>query len=453
VQLIHFTIERTLTELDWRQNLPFPFQVPGGVTHLTVQFEYTPHKLGGFVNLLTLTLFDPSGWRGTGLRHGDHHEVVVGVDGATPGYLPGPVQPGEWSVEVDTHMIMPGPPCVLKLTVHGDDEPVGPLAPQPVDGKTASRGPGWYRGDLHGHSRHSDAVWDIPDLLAFARAHALDFTALTDHNTVAGLAEMRARTVDDLLTVGGMELTTFRGHALALGVHNWVDWRVRPGLRSMATVAAEVNAQGGLFIIAHPECGGDPFCTGCEWRHPDMLPGLANAVEVWNMDWLSECSNEAALSRAYDWLNHGSRFALTAGADNHGELPDLLYGYNVVYAEDLSETEILRAIRAGHLYLSAGPRLDLRAQAGLQVGMMGDSLRARAGETIQLHGVWSDCHAEDCLALMVDGEVRENLPVGNRERGAWELSGGHAHWCLLSLRDAQGSLLALTNPIFFDGRT
>ena len=40
------------------------------------------------------------------------------------------------------------------------------------------------------------------------------------------------------------------------------------------------------------------------------------------------------------------------------------YGFDVVYADDLSEQAILSAVRAGHLYLSAAPRLELHASSG-----------------------------------------------------------------------------------------
>ncbi len=452
MQIFETTFERSLTELDWKQNLAFPFQLPGGVTPLHVLLEYSPHEVSGYLNMLTLTVFGPEGWRGSGHRHGDRHEVILGADGATPGYLPGPIQPGEWTVEVDTHMVMPGPPCRMKLSIRADDDPEQQPAARPAPGKTALRGPGWYRGDLHAHSPHSDAGWDIPDLLAFSRARGLDFATLSDHNSVAGLTEMLASSADDLLTMGGMELTTFRGHALALGVHEWVDWRTRPGGRSMDQIAAEVIDQGGLFIIAHPAAPGDPYCTGCDWGHSSLMPGSASAVEVWNMDWRSENKNEEALALAYRWLNQGCRLALTAGADNHGEHPDLKYGFNVVYAAELTEAAILRAIGAGHLYLSSGPSLSLRARAGALAAMMGDALAAPAvpaGGSIRVEATWSGCAPEDRLALVVDGEERERAAAGGEGSAAWQLESGQARWCHVTLRDAGGTMLALTNPIYF----
>ena len=80
----------------------------------------------------------------------------------------------------------------------------------------------------------------------------------------------------------------------------------------------------------------------------------------------------------YRWLNRGHRMVATAGTDVHG--PGQQYqsrsaGFNVVYADQLSEAGILRGVAAGHLYLSAGPTLSFAAlhEASGQ-RMMGDSL-------------------------------------------------------------------------------
>jgi hypothetical protein len=264
---------------------------------------------------------------------------------------------------------------------------------------------------------------------------------------------MEAAARDDLLTMGGMELTTFWGHALALGIHDWVDWRTCPGGRSMDQIAAEVGELGGLFIIAHPNSPGDPYCTGCDWRYPSQMPGVAQGVEVWNEEWLSEVNNESALSLAYRWLNQGCRLALTAGTDNHRGSLAAKYGFNVVYAEDLSEAEVLQAISAGHLYLSSGPSLEFRARAGERSAMMGDTLDMPTGETVRLSAAWSGCADGDRLALVVDGEERENIPARSQEYYDWQIAGGQAHWCLVTLRDSQGTLRAITNPIYFDGRS
>ena len=447
------TYERRLTALDVKQNIPFTVQVPPGTTSLRIHLDFTPSVVERIRNLLTLTVFDPAGWRGESHRGGSHQAISLGPGEVSPGYLAGPVQPGEWTVFVNTHMVRTGSPCQMRLTVYGVDDPVEAARPAPPSGHTAPRGPGWYRGDLHAHTRHSDARWDVPDLVADARRRKLDFATLSDHNTIAGLPEMDAARSDDLLTMGGMELTTFWGHALVLGLRDYTDWRTLPGQRSMPETAADVTRRGGLFIIAHPKSVGDPLCTGCDWRFDGLMPGQARVVEVWNNDWFSESNSEDNLHLAYEWLNQGHRLALTAGSDNHGgHLKRTALAFNVVQADELSEPAILRAVSQGRLYLSAGPELRLDSAAGDQSAGLGDSILPEPGQPIRLRAEWTGAPAGSRLALVLDGQPRDAFTPAAHGTHDWEIPSGEAHWGLLTLRDAGGKMLALTNPIFWDGR-
>src|SRR5690606_11814768 len=289
--------------------------------------------------------------------------------------------------------------------------------------------------------------WDVDGLVQFARDHQLDFVTLTDHNTVSALAEMDSYATDDLLTMGGFEFTTFYGHALALGVRNLIDWRVDSDQRTMTDIFREVEAAGGLFVIAHPMCPGDPVCTGCQWEYADFMPGPARVVEVWNEHWTSGSNNPGSLQLWYNWLNKGHRLAATVGTDIHG--PSVRdYGFNVVYAEALTEQAILDAVRRGHLYLSSGPQLALTgtSDAGESV-MMGDSMHS---EDCAIHLEWSNCRSGDVVRLIVDGEVREADEAASGGERSWALAG--KHWCLVEVRDQTGSLRAVTNPIFTGSR-
>ncbi|MBE0699468.1 MAG: PHP domain-containing protein [Anaerolineaceae bacterium] len=442
-------LEHSLTVRDMKQNIPFTFQVPANTTQLSLHFTYAPIKVSGILNLLTLTLFDPSGWRGEGHRHNAPYEIAIGADISSPGFLPGPIQAGQWTVVVNTHMIMPDEPLNFQISIRGTHLPDSSIATTRSARQAAPRGPGWYRGDLHTHTLHSDGHWDVPDLIADACQRNLDFVTLSDHNTISGLSEMLSTDTGDLLTMGGMELTTFWGHALALGWHDWVDWRVKSGVREMNQIYDEVTRHDGLFIIAHPMAQGDPYCTGCDWHYADVLPGPARTIEIWNDDWRSESNNEDGLKQAYEWLNKGYRLALTAGTDNHGHPGNHCYGYNVVYADELSEHEILKAVRAGHLYLSAGPGLELNAGTGDQQAMMGDILKSTDNSSIQLAVGWKECPPGAQLDLIVDGKIQERVNIGAEGSKTWILPGETVHWSLITVRDSTGSILALTNPIFF----
>ena len=89
-------------------------------------------------------------------------------------------------------------------------------------------------------------------------------------------------------------MTTFWGHALCLGVHGWIDWRVLADGEAMAKIAATAYTQDQVYIIAHPMSPGDPGCTGCAWRYGAMMPGSARLVEIWNGPWAGDSNNELA---------------------------------------------------------------------------------------------------------------------------------------------------------------
>jgi hypothetical protein len=446
---MHTSFQDHLSAADAKHYIVHAFEVPAGTGWLSLHFNYEPARVGDVENLLCLSLFDPAGFRGSGHRSGAVQQVDIGPSQATPGYRSGALPPGRWLVEIDTHMIMPGAPCHYRLEVSSQAGP-GPAGdPPPSSGpQPARRGAGWYRGDLHAHTVHSDGAWDVAGLLAAARAYRLDFVTLTDHNTVSGLDEMARADSADLLTMGGVELTTYWGHALSLGTRQWIDWRTQPGGRSMPDIAGEVAQAGGLFVIAHPGSVGDPVCTGCAWRYGDMLPGPARAVEVWNGPWAGDSGNEDSLALWYDWLNQGYRMVATAGTDAHSLEPAVQVGFSVVYAEALSEAAILEAIRRGHLYLSAGPKLTLsgRTAEGSRA-LMGDALPA--GTATELVAGWEDCPSGARLRLVADGRPLAEWEAEAGGSRPWPIAPGQARWCLLEVRDARGRMIALTNPIFW----
>jgi hypothetical protein len=446
------TFTGVLTGADVKRNIPHLFVAPAGATQLRIRLSFSPHRVAGFNNMITLSAFDPLGFRGAGHRHGSVHAVIISAAAATPGFIPGPIPAGTWQITLDTHMVMPDAPVRYTLEVEASPSALAPSpqplapSPQPSALRLPPTHPRWYRGDLHAHTVHSDAIWTAADLAAWARAEQLDFVSLTDHNTVSGLAEMLALGGPDLLILGGMEFTTFWGHALMHGSHAWMDWRTRDG-RGMAAIATAVADRGGTFIIAHPRAQGDPHCTGCRWVYDEVFPGPARVVEVWNTAWISDSHNEDGLALACEWLNAGYRMALTSGTDNHGRDLRIRYGFDHVYAQALTEADVLAAVRAGHLYLSSGPRLEITAQAGAETAMMGDALSPDAGAA-DVHLAWSGAPPGAQLSLIADGETRRTWAARPDGEERITLGVAEARWCLATLRMADGRMLALTNPVF-----
>lgn len=448
---MHIRIDGTLDHAQQKQHLPFPFHVPAGTTKLSIQFDYAPKFSEGktFRNDLSLTVFDPE--RARGARHNnDDRNLMITETWATAGYLPGALPAGTWTAWIDTHRVLPPDTIHYWFDIELSSDLVEPKAPY-VKQPTAPRGKGWYRGDLHGHTIHSDARWDVPDLAQYARDYKLDFVTLSDHNTVSGVAQLDSLAGDDLLTIGAMELTTYYGHALALGVRHWIEWRTdvdekgteRPTMPERVTQA---RAEGATFVIAHPKSMGDPYCTGCDWSYPDMMPGNARIVEVWNSAWDSNRNNEQSLQVWYDWMNKGYRMVGTRGTDIHGPLEYTNVGFNIVYADELSETAILSAIRQGHLYISAQPTLDLQAHGDDgSVGMVGDLV---GGQTVRVNLAWSNVAAGDHLRWLVNGAIVEDVAIAAAGTREWTLNADEARWAVVEIHGANGEMHAVTNPVF-----
>ncbi|MCB9461068.1 MAG: CehA/McbA family metallohydrolase [Anaerolineaceae bacterium] len=449
VKQFHFT--GSLTKDDSKTYHPHTFEVPAGTTNIHVDFAFTPFYATGRIhrNQIDLSFNDPDGIRGVWNRVKAEGADINGIY-STPGIGSWPIQPGTWTVFVAAHRILPPDTVTYELAISLSDEPLTIVAPQ-YDGsqRVANANHGWYRGDLHAHTIHSDGWWDIPEFTAYMRGQGLDFVTLSDHNTVTGLAQHRSQTEDGFLAMGGMELSTFNGHMLALGSSHLYEWRlnITEGM-DINRIMKQVIDKGDMLIIAHPMSVDEPFCSGCMWQFEDARPGVALGVEIWNEFW--HPFNEEGLKQYYLWLSLGNKLVATSGTDIHHAPPPNIprrMGYNVVYAESLSEQAILDAVRKGHLYVSGGPELLLTAEmASGEKAMCGDVLPAGAA-TISVK--WSSAHEGDHLRLIVDGKVKEDRPVAPAGEQLWSLNLDEMSWCTVELRDEQFDLWAVSNPVFF----
>lgn len=107
------------------------------------------------------------------------------------------------------------------------------------------------KADLHLHSRVSDGLPTVADLLAYVEHRTdLDVVAVTDHEDARGgqlareLAARRGYRVDVIV---GAEVTTWQGHVLALFIEE-----APPSFRSIEATLEAIHAAGGLAVIPHP---------------------------------------------------------------------------------------------------------------------------------------------------------------------------------------------------------
>jgi predicted metal-dependent phosphoesterase TrpH len=107
------------------------------------------------------------------------------------------------------------------------------------------------RADLHIHTLASDGTAGVVEILEHVeRATDLDVVAITDHERIDAALAGRSIASDRgyrVEVVVGEEITTLGGHLLGL----WLEEPIKP-FRSMKSTIAEIHAQGGVAIPAHP---------------------------------------------------------------------------------------------------------------------------------------------------------------------------------------------------------
>ena len=84
----------------------------------------------------------------------------------------------------------------------------------------------FIRAELHNHSTESDGALSVESLAAYAAEKNFGVLALTDHNTTSGHAKAYdaiRRAGYALALLPGVEITTFFGHILALGLVQMPD--------------------------------------------------------------------------------------------------------------------------------------------------------------------------------------------------------------------------------------
>ena len=358
---------------------------------------------------------------------------------------------------------------------------------------------GWYSGDLHAHSSHSDGKNSVSQVAYSMLASDVDFAVLTDHNTVAGLDEWAELKSTKFLPIPGLEITTRAlpdvvknqkskgfGHQNAIGVTDlvgakdakndsiWLRYTFSNWIDVQAAID-EAHAKGGLYMLNHPFwLGGWPNGTISTWGDIHDY----DAIEVWN-GWPvpfmpesyaneTEMANTMAMQAWFEMLNAGNRVAGWGTSDTHDVYG--LAGNNqparfrtvsgnartYVHSGDLGMDDVKDALKAGKAFVTSGWGPILLV----------DSNGSEPGDTIEVIENGS-------LPLHI--QVLSNRPLGNFSDGIRIIQGGRVvkalqteegvmtmdvdttinitakndTWVVVQAFNQEPSM-AITNPIYLD---
>lgn len=272
--------------------------------------------------------------------------------------------------------------------------------PAPVLSKKS----GWYRGELQAHSRYNhvpvNGTESVAQLVRRAEKAKLDFLAITDRNTLAACSDPGFKS-DKVVLIPAMEWGSEKeGVALIYGMRTFPDI-VHTRAEAQAVLRL-VQAQGGIFAIAHPCFPTAPWRWGLQY---------VNAVEVWCRGWRDvppmHLNQLSAASKIQDqhgyvysiaaaaqidklsangqamvfWDNevaHHLRACVIGGSNTASPKVPIAHPITYVYAREKSWPAILDGIRLGRTYVSSGingPTIQFGADLGkngkIDLGMGG----------------------------------------------------------------------------------
>ena len=432
-----------------------PIVIPGGIKEIQVKEIYTesgdPTK-----NVLNIGIFDsrghdvgnPLGFRGW--SGGSKKYFFINSSNASPGYLQGKISSGIWHVLIYPSTITSsGLDWRLEIKlVKGEDqsaEPEGLSANDSINNK-----PGWYRGDLHTHTLHSDGKRNEQDLVNEAKVKNLDYIISTEHNTNSANQNWgKYQAGTDLLIINGEEVTTTEfGHwnAIGLKADTYIDWRYSPEDNRIAGMVDKVHRDGGLAIINHP------------FYHVKLINSfkyeveLFDGIEVWNGKWNK--LNNLALIWWDELLRKGHKIIAIGASDTHktsGSPNNLGEPQTVVFAAQLSKQGIMDGIKKGRVYITSNDRISLHftAKSGKKNAELGDNLSLKSNQKVGLLLDIKNCKNHKVTLIDENGVLKSRLIESVDESLQWSFKDFRSKFVRIEVRTTDDLLVAMTNPIFF----
>lgn len=225
----------------------------------------------------------------------------------------------------------------------------------------------FYRGNIHGHSTHSDGWLSVSEVVEQYRRHGYDFIAISDHfleqynYPVTDSRDYRDENFTTLIAAE-LHLSDMENgelwHLLALGL----PFDFHPPLEGEDIVGiAQRASDAGAFIgMVHPSWNGMTL------KDAEKL-AFAHAVEIYNH------GSEMEVARGDGWafcdqlLNQGRRVSAFAVDDSHTFDNDFLGGWVHVKSESLQPDALVDALKNGWYYSSQGPLIQDISISGNQL--------------------------------------------------------------------------------------
>ena len=311
-------IEQFVTSSDAGSYLELPFEMPENTERIDITYKYNA-EAGNAIDFALYRGIEHIGASGSSRRH-----LWVSEYDSSPGFKQMPLTSGTYKIILGAYQVAEeGAQVVYEIN----------FTPKSLQ---------LLKGDMHTHTTASDGHHSQSQLLEIAKTIGLDFICITDHNNLP----VYVPSDEKLTAIPGVEWTDFaKGHSNFIGVYDSLKLpyyaKTLKEAQEIMKQAQEAGALVGLNHFKHET-------LGWEWGYDvpyDML-------EVWNGH--PKPSNNAAIKFWHDELCLGKRLVAVGGSDFHNlsVFGTLAVPTTWVYAQSRGASDIIKAIREGHVFIS-----------------------------------------------------------------------------------------------------
>ena len=217
----------------------------------------------------------------------------------------------------------------------------------------------YFKGNLHGHSNHSDGALKPNEVVTEYKNLGYDFICLSEHlwkgekfaNEL--VLDTTYLNENDFIVIPSAELHC-KGkkyvknelwHIVANGLP--VDFKCADDKETAHDLIQRAIDNGAFVTIAHPEWYMLTFDECMSVSH-------AHGVEIYNHSCHIEAARGFGTATVDYLLQEDKKIYLTATDDSHFRMPDGGGGWVMVASESLNENSILDSLKAGKYYSSTG---------------------------------------------------------------------------------------------------
>jgi hypothetical protein len=343
----------------------------------------------------------------------------------------------------------------------------------------------WYAVQLHAHSRYSDGLHPIGELVRWAKEGGLDALAITDHNTLAHLKDDVYQHDQGITLIPAYEWTEGmdgpHGHAAAHQLKERCHisvWGLRPDTPlipftfSKAQVVMAAAKQGVTLGANHP------FEPRFPWPDEDFT-GIST-VEVWQWQYGDDESPAAGSARPSPAALHAPQEGLLQAAflvrnaraqalwqkvlasghhltpvavcDFHigGPIQSLVSPCTLIWSRTGLVDDLLANLRAGHVCLvdkPHGPRCEIWADTrgyGAFDAMAGDEVAIGTNLAVKVHdGAGDRLTIRDAKGIIVTQDV-----TTSEYRTQFKATRAGFYWARLDRRRAYNPIESMSGALY-----